>query len=72
MGLEGDKAISRWRELMGPTDSKKAPARHHPCELRKQHRAHAAYTAATARTRLALNSAGSSPDRTWANPYPAN
>jgi nucleoside-diphosphate kinase len=26
MALEGDKAISRWRELMGPTDSKKAPA----------------------------------------------
>jgi nucleoside-diphosphate kinase len=25
MALEGDKAISRWRELMGPTDSKKAP-----------------------------------------------
>jgi len=23
--LEGDNAIARWRELMGPTDSKKAP-----------------------------------------------
>jgi nucleoside-diphosphate kinase len=23
--LEGDNAIKRWRELMGPTDSKKAP-----------------------------------------------
>ena len=26
MALEGDNAIARWRELMGPTDSKKAPA----------------------------------------------
>jgi nucleoside-diphosphate kinase len=25
MALEGENAISRWRELMGPTDSKKAP-----------------------------------------------
>ena len=25
MALEGDNAIARWRELMGPTDSKKAP-----------------------------------------------
>ena len=25
MALEGDNAISRWRGLMGPTDSKKAP-----------------------------------------------
>ena len=25
MGLEGESAISRYRELMGPTDSKKAP-----------------------------------------------
>jgi nucleoside-diphosphate kinase len=26
MALEGDNAIARYRELMGPTDSKKAPA----------------------------------------------
>ena len=26
MGLEGENAIARYRELMGPTDSKKAPA----------------------------------------------
>ena len=26
MALEGENAISRYRELMGPTDSKKAPA----------------------------------------------
>jgi nucleoside-diphosphate kinase len=26
MALEGDNAIKRWRELMGPTDSTKAPA----------------------------------------------
>ena len=26
MALEGDNAIQRWRELMGPTDSTKAPA----------------------------------------------
>jgi nucleoside-diphosphate kinase len=26
MALEGDNAISRYRELMGPTDSKKAPS----------------------------------------------
>ena len=26
MALEGDNAITRYRELMGPTDSKKAPA----------------------------------------------
>ena len=26
MALEGESAITRWRELMGPTDSKKAPA----------------------------------------------
>jgi nucleoside-diphosphate kinase len=26
MGLEGDNAVARYRELMGPTDSKKAPA----------------------------------------------
>jgi nucleoside-diphosphate kinase len=26
MALEGDSAITRYRELMGPTDSKKAPA----------------------------------------------
>jgi nucleoside-diphosphate kinase len=26
MALEGENAITRWRELMGPTDSKKAPA----------------------------------------------
>jgi nucleoside-diphosphate kinase len=26
MALEGDNAILRWRELMGPTDSTKAPA----------------------------------------------
>src|SRR5438046_1570044 len=26
MALEGDKAVARWREVMGPTDSKKAPA----------------------------------------------
>ena len=26
MALEGDRAISRWRELMGPTDATKAPA----------------------------------------------
>jgi nucleoside-diphosphate kinase len=26
MALEGDNAIQRWRGLMGPTDSKKAPA----------------------------------------------
>jgi nucleoside-diphosphate kinase len=26
MGLEGENAITRYRELMGPTDSKKAPA----------------------------------------------
>ena len=25
MALEGENAIARWRELMGPTDSKKAP-----------------------------------------------
>src|SRR5687767_11050438 len=25
MAFEGESAISRWRELMGPTDSKKAP-----------------------------------------------
>jgi nucleoside-diphosphate kinase len=25
MALEGDSAIQRWRELMGPTDSSKAP-----------------------------------------------
>jgi nucleoside-diphosphate kinase len=25
MALEGDNAVSRYRELMGPTDSKKAP-----------------------------------------------
>jgi nucleoside-diphosphate kinase len=25
MALEGENAITRWRELMGPTDSKKAP-----------------------------------------------
>jgi nucleoside-diphosphate kinase len=25
MGLEGENAIARYRELMGPTDSKKAP-----------------------------------------------
>jgi nucleoside-diphosphate kinase len=25
MALEGDNAIPRWRELMGPTDSRKAP-----------------------------------------------
>ena len=25
MALEGDNAISRWRELMGPTDAAKAP-----------------------------------------------
>jgi nucleoside-diphosphate kinase len=25
MGIEGDGAISRYREVMGPTDSKKAP-----------------------------------------------
>lgn len=26
MALEGDNAVARYRELMGPTDSKKAPA----------------------------------------------
>jgi nucleoside-diphosphate kinase len=26
MALEGENAIARWRELMGPTDSTKAPA----------------------------------------------
>jgi len=26
VGFEGDGAIAKWRELMGPTDSKKAPA----------------------------------------------
>jgi nucleoside-diphosphate kinase len=26
MALEGDNAIPRWRELMGPTDATKAPA----------------------------------------------
>lgn len=26
MALQGEGAIARWRELMGPTDSKKAPA----------------------------------------------
>jgi nucleoside-diphosphate kinase len=26
MALEGDNAIARWRDLMGPTDSTKAPA----------------------------------------------
>lgn len=26
MALEGDNAIPRWRELMGPTDASKAPA----------------------------------------------
>jgi len=26
MALEGDNAIPRWRELMGPTDVTKAPA----------------------------------------------
>jgi len=26
MGLEGENAIARYRDLMGPTDSKKAPA----------------------------------------------
>jgi nucleoside-diphosphate kinase len=26
LALEGDSAVSRYRELMGPTDSKKAPA----------------------------------------------
>ena len=26
MGLEGDNAIGRYRELMGPTDARKAPA----------------------------------------------
>ena len=30
MALEGDNAIARYRELMGPTDSKKAPAGHDP------------------------------------------
>jgi nucleoside-diphosphate kinase len=26
MALEGESAIARWRDLMGPTDSRKAPA----------------------------------------------
>ncbi|HVR61754.1 MAG TPA: nucleoside-diphosphate kinase [Polyangia bacterium] len=26
MGLEGENAVARYREVMGPTDSKKAPA----------------------------------------------
>lgn len=26
MALEGENAVARWRELMGPTDSTKAPA----------------------------------------------
>jgi len=30
MAIEGENAIARYRELMGPTDSRKAPAGHHP------------------------------------------
>ena len=37
--LEGENAVATWRELMGPTDSTKAPAGHRPPRLRHGHRA---------------------------------
>ena len=38
MAIEGENAVTRYREVMGPTDSKKAPAGHDPEQVRHQHR----------------------------------
>jgi nucleoside-diphosphate kinase len=57
MALEGEKAVARWREVMGPTDSKKAP----PGTIRQKYgtdieknAVHGSDAAETARTELAF------------------
>ena len=57
MALEGDGAVARWREVMGPTDSKKAP----PGTIRQKYgtdieknAVHGSDAAETAKTELAF------------------
>ena len=54
--LEGENAVSVWRELMGPTDSTKAPAGTVRCDFGtdiERNAAHGSDAAATARLEIA-------------------
>ena len=54
--LEGENAVSVWRELMGPTDSAKAPAGTVRCDFGtdiERNAAHGSDAAATARLEIA-------------------
>src|SRR4029079_19474624 len=57
MALEGEKAVARWREVMGPTDSKKAPPgtiRHKYGTDIEKNAVHGSDAAETAKTELAF------------------
>ena len=64
MAIEGENAVARYREVMGPTDSAKAPAGTIRQTFRHRHRANAVHGSdapGTAKDELAFFFAGSRP-----------